>query len=43
MMNNLAVMTPNGLSRKEKVEKIVMQGEVLGTIECSVTVDTFGK
>ena len=42
-MNKVAVMTPNGLSRRENIEKIVMQGEVLGPIECSVTVDTFGK
>ena len=42
-MNKVAVMTPNGLSKRENIEKIVMQGEVLGPIECSVTVDTFGK
>ena len=36
-------MTPNGLTRRESINNIVMQGEVLGPIECSVTVDTFGK
>ena len=42
-VNQVAVMTPNGLTRREPIEKIVMQGEVLGPIECSVTADTFGK
>ena len=41
--NEVSVMTPNGLSRRESINTIVMQGEVLGPIECSVTVDTFGK
>ena len=42
-MNKVAVMTPNGLTRRESINKIVMQGETLGPIECSVTIDTFGK
>ena len=42
-INKVAVSTPNGLTRRETINKIVMQGEVLGPIECSVTVDTFGK
>ena len=42
-VNNVAVMTPNGLTRRESINKIVMQGETLGPIECSVTIDTFGK
>ena len=42
-VNKVSVMTPNGLTRRESINNIVMQGEVLGPIECSVTVDTFGK
>ena len=42
-VNKVAVMTPNGLTNREDISKIVMQGEVFGPIECSVTVDTFGK
>ena len=41
--NKVAVMTPNGVTERTKVEKIVMQGEVFGPLECSVSVDTFGK
>ena len=42
-VNKVAVMTPNGLTERKKVEQIVMQGEVFGPLECSVTVDTIGK
>ena len=42
-VNQVAVRTPFGLTEKKQVEKIVLQGEVLGPLECSVTVDTFGK
>ena len=38
-INQVAVMTPNGVTERTKVEKIVMQGEVFGPLECSVTVD----
>ena len=41
--NQVAVMTPSGLTEREAINNIVMQGEVLGPIECSVTVDTFRK
>ena len=41
--NKVAVKTPSGLTRRENINQIVMQGEVLGPIECSVTIDTFGK
>ena len=41
--NKVSVMTPTGLTDREAINKIVMQGEVLGPIECSVTVDRFGK
>ena len=42
-VNKVAVMTPNGLTTRTNVEQIVMQGEVFGPLECSVTVDTIGK
>ena len=42
-VNKVSVMTPNGPTSREEINKIVMQGEVLGPIECSVTVDTIGK
>ena len=42
-VNKVAVMTPNGLTTRTNVEQIVMQGEVFGSLECSVTVDTIGK
>ena len=40
---NVAVNTPNGLTARDNIEKIVLQGDVFGPLECSVTVDTFGK
>ena len=40
---NVAVNTPNGLTLRQKIEKIILQGDVFGPIECSVSVDTFGK
>lgn len=40
---NVAVNTPNGLTVREKINKIILQGDVFGPIECSVTVDSFGK
>ena len=42
-VNKVAVMTPNGLTERKTVERIVMQGEVFGPLECSISVDTFGK
>ena len=42
-VNQVTVKTPFGLTESRRVEKIVLQGEVLGPLECSVTVDTFGK
>ena len=41
--NKVAVKTPFGITERRLVEKIVLQGEVFGPLECSVTVDTFGK
>ena len=40
---NVAVKTPNGLTERVKVEEIILQGDVFGPIECSVSVDSFGK
>ena len=40
---NVAVQTPNGLTSREYIHNIVLQGDVFGPIECSVLVDTFGK
>jgi hypothetical protein len=41
--NQVAVKTPFGLTERKTVERIVLQGEVLGPLECSVSIDTFGK
>ena len=41
--NQVAVKTPVGLTHREMVEEIVLQGEVFGPLQCSVQVDTFGK
>ena len=42
-VNRLAVKTPFGITERQLVEKIVLQVEVFDPLECSVTVDTFGK
>ena len=39
----MAVKTPFGITERKLVEKIVLQGEVFGPLDCSVTVATFGK
>ena len=41
--NQVAVKTPFGKTGREMVEKIVLQGEVFGPLECSVSIDSFGK
>ena len=41
--NQVAVKTLFGMSERKSVEKIVLQGEVFGPLECSVSVDSFGK
>ena len=41
--NKVAVKTPFGFSEREDVSRIVLQGETLGPLLCSVQVDTFGK
>ena len=42
-MNQVAVKTPFGITERKPVEKIVLQGEVFGPLQCSVSIDTFGK
>ena len=42
-VNQVAVKTPFGLTERKVVEEIVLQGEVFGPLECSVSIDTFGK
>ena len=41
--NFVAVQTPNGLSRREPFNEIVMQGDVLAPLISSLQVDTMGK
>ena len=41
--NQVAVQTPNGLSRREEFKEIVMQGDVLAPLISSLQVDTIGK
>ena len=39
----VAVKTPHGLTERKNVKEIILQGDVFGPIECSVSVDTCGK
>ena len=39
----VAIKTPHGLTERRDIEKIIMQGDVFGPIQCSLSVDTFGK
>ena len=39
----VAVKTPHGLTERKEIEKIILQGDVFGPIQCSMSVDTFGK
>ena len=41
--NKVAVKTTFGETERKSVEKIFLQGEVFGPLECSVSVDTFSK
>ena len=41
--NQVAVKTPFGITDRVPVQKIVLQGEVFGPLQCSVQVDSFGK
>ena len=40
---NVSVKTHLGLTIRDKIKKIILQGDVFGPIECSVAVDTVGK
>ena len=40
---NIAIKTPTGMSERKIIDKVVMQGDVFGSLMCSKTVDTFGK
>ena len=40
---NMAVNTPSGLSERQTLENIVLQGDTWGSILASVQVDTIGK
>ena len=41
--NLVAVKTPVGMSKREPIEEIVMQGEVTVPGQCSNQIDTFSK
>ena len=41
--NKVAIKTPYGMTTREEVNKIVLQGEVMGPLQCFVLVDSFGK
>ena len=40
---NMAVNTPAGLSERQKIENVVLQGDTFGSILASVQVDSIGK
>jgi hypothetical protein len=42
-INDVAVQTPNGISKREEFKEIVMQGDVLAPLISSLQVDTMGK
>ena len=39
----VAIKTPHGLTDRKNVKEIILQGDVFGPIQCSVSVDTYGK
>ena len=39
----MAVNTPAGLSERQKIENVVLQGDTFGSILASVQVDSIGK
>ena len=41
--NDIAIQTPLGLTKRENVKRIICQGDLWGSIECSLMVDGFGK
>ena len=40
---NIAIKSPNKMSEKKIIDKVVMQGDIFGSLMCSKTVDTVGK
>ena len=40
---NVSVSTPNGLTTRDNIERVVLQVDVFGPLECSVQIDTVGK
>ena len=42
-INNVAIKTPLGKTRRKPIHKVEMQGTVLAGLKCAVTVDTIGK
>ena len=40
---NIAVKTPTGISRRENIQHVVMQGTVWGSLFCTSTMDKLGK
>ena len=41
--NHVAVKTPAGITNRVTIERLIMQGEVTGSGQCSNMIDTFGK
>ena len=41
--NKVAVKTPSGMTERIEMKNLVLQGEIFGPLECSVSVDKFGK
>ena len=39
----IAIKTPNEISEKKIIDKVVMQGDIFGSLMCNKTVDTVGK
>ena len=39
-LSKIAVKTPVGLTKREDVEKVVAQGEVMSPLKCTVMVDS---
>ena len=39
----IAVKTPNGISRRETISNIIMQGSVWGSLLCTTTMDKLGQ
>ena len=41
--NKVAVKTPEDITERVTIEDLILQGEVMAPLECSVSVDSFGK